>query len=242
MAAEGDAFTEPTVGYWQQLTPDIPARFSATPPYRFGYPVRLPDGQCLVLPLRRLPDGAHAVASLIANQAAHDVVATLADHMAHEAHGIGGDLVIGLPTLGLSFASMVAARLGQSRYVPFGYSRKFWYDDALSEPVASITSPDAGKRLRLDPNLLPLFEGRRALIVDDAVSTGMTAVATVRLMQRLGIAVSGLVVAMKQTNRWQAPLSAVDAGLPVRSVFGCPLFRLGEGGWWPMSETLLEVP
>lgn len=155
---------------------------------------------------------------------------------------LGGGLVVGLPTLGLSFASMVTARLGQPRYVPFGYSRKFWYDDALSEPVASITSPDAGKRLRLDPNLLPLFEGKRALIVDDAISTGMTAVAAVRLLQRLGIAVAGLVVAMKQTNRWQAPLRAVDASLPVRSVFGCPLFRLGEGGWWPMEETQPPVP
>lgn len=240
--ADGDGFSEPTVGYWQELTRDIPSRFSAVPPYRYGYPVRLPDGRCLVLPLRRLPDGAHAVASLIANQASHDVVAALADHIADEARALGGALVVGLPTLGLSFASMVAARLGQSRYVPFGYSRKFWYDDALSEPVASITSPDAGKRLRLDPNLLPLFEGKRALIVDDAISTGKTAVATVRLLQRLGIAVAGLVVAMKQTNRWQPLLAAVDASLPVRSVFGAPLFRLGEGGWWPMAETQPDVP
>jgi hypothetical protein len=32
--AEGDFFTEPTVDYWQELTPDVPARFSATPPHR----------------------------------------------------------------------------------------------------------------------------------------------------------------------------------------------------------------
>ena len=38
----------------------------------------------------------------------------------------------------LSFAALVAERLGQSRYVPLGYSRKFWYDDALSEPVGQI--------------------------------------------------------------------------------------------------------
>jgi adenine/guanine phosphoribosyltransferase-like PRPP-binding protein len=242
MAADGDAFTEATVGYWQELTPGIPARFSAAPPHRYGYPVRLPCGRFLVLPLRRLPDGEHAVASLIANQASHDVVAALADHMAAQARDLGGDLVVGLPTLGLSFASMVAARLGQTRYVPFGYSRKFWYDDALSEPVASITSPEAGKRLRLDPNLLPLFEGRRALIVDDAISTGMTAIAAYRLLQRLGIEIAGMVVAMKQTNRWQAPLRAADATLPVRSVYGCPMFKSGEGGWWPMNETQPEVP
>ena len=80
-----ESYTEPTTGYWQDLTPEVPARFSATPPYRFGYPVSLPCGRILVLPLRRLPDGDRAVASLIANQASHLVVATLADHMATQA-------------------------------------------------------------------------------------------------------------------------------------------------------------
>jgi adenine/guanine phosphoribosyltransferase-like PRPP-binding protein len=242
MAADGDSITEATVGYWQEVTEAIPPRYSAAPPYRFGYPVRLPCGRFLVLPLRRLPDGKHAVASLIANQASHDVVAALADHMATQGRVLGGDLVIGLPTLGLSFASMVAARLDQKRYVPFGYSRKFWYDDALSEPVTSITSPEAGKLLRLDPNLLSLFEGRRVLIVDDAISTGMTAVAAVRLLQRLGIEITGMVVAMKQTNRWQAPLREADAGLAVRGVYGCPMFRLSDEGAWPLPETQPAVP
>ena len=242
MATDGDSITEATVGYWQEVTETIPPRYSVAPPFRFGYPVRLPCGRFLVLPLRRLPDGAHAVASLIANQASHAVVTVLDDHMAAQARALGGDLVVGLPTLGLSFASMVAQRLNQPRYVPFGYSRKFWYDDALAEPVASITSPEAGKMLRLDPNLLSLFEGRRVLIVDDAISTGMTAVASVRLLRRLGIAVAGMVVAMKQTNRWQAPLRAADAALEVRGVYGCPMFRSGPDGCWPMPETQPDVP
>ena len=61
-----ETYTEATTGYWQELTPDIPSRFSPTPPFRFGYPVTLPCGRILVLPLRRLPDGDRAVASLIA--------------------------------------------------------------------------------------------------------------------------------------------------------------------------------
>src|ERR1700726_4083620 len=179
-----ETYTEPTTGYWQELTAEIPARFSATPPYRFGYPVSLPCGRILVLPLRQLPDGNRAVASLIANQASNIVVAALADHMATEARALDARIIVGLPTLGLAFASLVAERLGQSRYVPLGYSRKFWYDDALSAPVPSITSPEAGKQLRLDPNLLPLLEGRRVALVDDAVSTGATAAAAVRLLQK----------------------------------------------------------
>ena len=233
-----EPYTEATTGYWQDLTPEVPARFPATPPYRFGYPATLPCGRVLVLPLRNLPDGDRAVASLIANQASNLVVAALADHMATQARTFDAEIVVGLPTLGLAFASEVAERLGQPRYVPLGYSRKFWYDDALSEPVSSITSPDAGKKLRLDPNLLPLIEGRRAVLIDDAISTGATALAAVRLLQKVGVEIAGMVVAMKQTNRWQASTTA----LPVRAVFGCPLFQRGEGGWIPLAETQPNIP
>ncbi len=237
-----NTYTEPTTGYWQELTHAIPARFSATPPYRFGYPVALPCGRILVLPLRRLPDGNRAVASLIANQASNVVVAALADHMATQARALDAQIVVGLPTLGLAFASLVAERLGQTRYVPLGYSRKFWYDDALSEPVASITSPEAGKLLRLDPNLLPLIEGRRVALVDDAISTGATAIAAARLLQRVGVEIAGMIVAMKQTNRWEAPIAALSAPLAVRAVFGCPLFLRGDAGWIPLTETQPTIP
>jgi adenine/guanine phosphoribosyltransferase-like PRPP-binding protein len=233
-----ESYTEPTTGYWQDLTPEVPARFSVTPPYRFGYPVTLPCGRILVLPLRRLPDDDHAVASLIANQASNLVVGALADHMATQARALDAAIIVGLPTLGLAFASLVAERLGQSRYVPLGYSRKFWYDDALSVPVTSITSPEAGKKLRLDPNLLPLIEGRRVVLVDDAISTGATAIAAIRLLQTIGAEIAGMVVAMKQTNRWEASVAA----LPIRAVYGCPLFQRSDAGWMPLIETQPAVP
>jgi adenine/guanine phosphoribosyltransferase-like PRPP-binding protein len=241
--AEGDFFTESTLDYWQELTPDVPARFSATPPYRFGYPVRLPCGRVLILPLRQLPDGRHAVASLIANQASHVVVAALADHMAKQAQLLRPEIVVGLPTLGLAFASLVASRLGQPRFVPLGYSRKFWYDDALSVPISSITTPEAGRRLRLDPNLLTLIRGRRVVVIDDAVSTGTTVVAVVKLLRAIDVDAVGMVVAMKQTNRWEAALRSLGGpSLQVRGVCGCPLFARRGDGWWPVADTQPDVP
>jgi adenine/guanine phosphoribosyltransferase-like PRPP-binding protein len=237
-----ETYTEPTTGYWQELTAEIPARFPASPPYRFGYPVRLPCGRFLVLPLRRLPDGDRAVASLIANQASNAVVAALADHMAARAHELEAGIVVGLPTLGLAFAALVAERLGQPRYVPLGYSRKFWYDDALSEPVSSITSPEAGKHLRLDPNVRPLLEGRRVVLIDDAISTGATAVAAVRLLRKIGVDVAGMAVAMKQTNRWETAVATLPSPLAIRAVYGCPLFQRSEAGWLPIAGTEPEAP
>lgn len=235
-------FTEPTTGYWQELTVDAPARYAAAPPFRYGYPVRLADGRYLTLPLRPLPDGRHAVASLIANQASFTVIDALSSAMADLARYIAHDVLVGLPTLGLAFAPLVARNLGHLRFAPLGYSRKFWYDDALSEPVVSITSPDAGKRLRLDPNLLGLLKGRRVILIDDAISTGATTAAAVRLLRRLDIAVAGIVVAMKQTNRWQELMRAVAPEAPVRAVFGCPMFERKADGWWPLPATQPDVP
>jgi adenine/guanine phosphoribosyltransferase-like PRPP-binding protein len=241
--AEDEFFTESTVDYWQSLTQDVPPGFSEVPPYRFGYPVRLPCRRVLVLPLRRLPDGGHAVASLIVNQASHVVVTALADHMAKQAQLLGAEILVGLPTLGLAFASPVAARLGQPRYVPLGYSRKFWYDDALSQPVSSITTQNDDKRLRLDPNLLTLIRGRRVALVDDAISSGATAAAAIHLLRAIDVEPVGMIVAMKQTNRWEAALqSLADGPLSVRGVYGCPLFQRGDDGWWPVAETQPEVP
>ncbi len=109
-------------------------------------------------------------------------------------------------------------------------------------PVTSITSPEAGKQLRLDPNLLPLIEGRRVALVDDAISTGATAVASVRLLQKVGVEIAGMIVAMKQTNRWEAPAAALSAPLAVRAVYGCPLFLRSHTGWIPLTETQPTVP
>lgn len=235
-------FTESTAGYWQELTSDVPARFSTEPPYRYGYPVRLPDGRYLVLPLRELPDGQHAVASLIVNQASFQVVDTLIEVMTGLARPIEHELIVGLPTLGLTLAPRIAFGLGGSRYVPLGYSRKFWYDDALSEPVASITSPEAGKHLRLDPNLVEMVAGRRVILVDDSISTGATAVAAIRLLRRLDARIAAVVVAMKQTNRWRGQLRDRAGGPSVYGVFGCPLFQRSPDGWSPLPETQPEVP
>lgn len=237
-------FTEPTAGYWQELLPCGTPLGHARPPFRLGYPVALPSRRGLVLPLRALPDGHHAVASLIANQASFVVIDAIARVMTDLARPAKADIIVGMPTLGLTFAPLVAQGLGHTRYVPLGTSRKFWYDEALSEPVCSITSPGGGKRLYLDPNAAPLLAGKCVAIVDDAVSTGASLMAGYRLLRRIGIDVASVVVAMKQTNRWQAPLAATDPALAasVRGVFGCPLFALGDDGWMPVEGTLPATP
>ena len=224
-------FTEATTAYWQELLPADRAP-SSEPPWQYGYPAQLPDGRVLVLPIRALAsEPTHAVASLILNQAALDVAEALAGMLARAlADTLKPDVLVGLPTLGLSLAAPVAKALGHARYLPMGYSRKFWYDEALSAPVQSITSPVAGKRIYLDPNLLPLLKGRRVVLVDDAVSTGTRLRAAWDLLETLGADVVGAGVAMKQGRRWEQALGEERKGKLV-GVFGSPLLELRAEGW-----------
>src|ERR1700759_489533 len=126
MESERDDFIEPTTGYWQTIEYAVPSERLA-PPFKFGYPARLPDGRFLVLPIRRRENRDRAVASFIANHASFEVLETLADLMAAQAALRTPDIVIGLPTLGLALAPLIAKRLGHRKLVPFGTSRKFWY-------------------------------------------------------------------------------------------------------------------
>ncbi len=228
-------YTEATTGYWQALLDDDAVAARRAPPWRFGVPVPVDPGRWLLLPIRPRPGaGDRAVASLIANQASFAVADALADAMTALARPLDADTVVGLPTLGMVFAPRVAQGLGLSRYVPMGYSRKFWYDDALSAPVNSLTTPDQAKRIRLDPNQLSLVRGRRVVIVDDAISTGGTAAAVWALLESLGAEVLALVVAMRQGHAWRAALGPQRAQR-VLGVFDSPMLRLGGDGWHPES-------
>lgn len=228
-----------TTDYWQTTVTEAELTQSPLPPYASSYPARLPDGRYLLLPLRGTPtaDGSapeRCVASLIANQASIAVVEQLALHMAEAAKVHDFEMVIGLPTLGLAFAPLVAKHLGHSRYVPLGYSRKYWYRDELSEPVSSITTPGKGKLLYIDPNQLSLIAGKRVLVVDDAVSSGTTMVSGLKLLARCGAEVAAIAVAMRQGTQWQQKLVRADgSAIPVVAAYDCPCMERRADGWWP---------
>lgn len=225
--------------FWQAVLPA--GTHESQPPQGFSdaFPATFPDGRQLLLPIRTLPDGSgNGVASLIVNQASFAVHELIVEGMAGLTRPLAPEIVVGLPTLGLSLARDLAIGLGHQRFAPLGTSRKFWYRDELSEPLSSITSPDQAKRLYLDPRLLPLIEGRRVLLVDDVASTGTSLVAALRLLARVGIAPVGVVVAMLQTTRWRARIAAEcpDFSGPVRGVLATPLLHRAGGGWLPAEN------
>ncbi|MGV3651050.1 MAG: phosphoribosyltransferase [Devosia sp.] len=221
--------------FWQEI---LPAEGAQTAPAGLSeaYPARLPDGRVLELPIRVLPgDGSRAVASLILNQASFAVEDALAEALAAQIAEFAPDVVVGVPTLGLPLAANVARRLGHPRFVALGTSRKFWYDAALSEPMASITSPDHTRTLYLDPRMLPLLQGRRVALIDDVISTASSMRAVLRLLAKADIAPVVIGCAMLQSQRWRAPL--VDHLSIIRSAIASPLLEKGADGLWhPLLE------
>ena len=220
----------PSAPFWQGF--DAPA--SAPPEGRLvraSFAAAMPDGTRLALPLRDL--GGMAVAGFIANQASFAVVRRLSAWMTDVARAFAAEVVVGLPTLGQVFAPLVAEALGHANWVAPGWSRKRWYEDALSVPASSITSPQE-RRLWLDPRLLPRLSGRRVLLVDDVVSTGASAQAGLALLAAAGVRPAALLVAMAQGDRWRA---AWPADIPPRAVFATPIFARAAEGWLPQPGT-----
>jgi adenine/guanine phosphoribosyltransferase-like PRPP-binding protein len=212
--------------FWQGFDAD-----GAAGPFTDRYPAPMPDGSHLVLPLRDY--GEIAVAGFIANQAAIAVARRIGGWMAAVARDLRADVVVGMPTLGQVFAPDVAEGLGHANWVAPGWSRKRWYEDSLSVPASSSTAPGE-RRLWLDPRILPRLAGRRALLVDDVISTGSSALAGVALLERAGARPVALLVAMAQGDRWRA---AWPADIPVRAAFATPIFTRVPGGWLPAPGT-----
>jgi adenine/guanine phosphoribosyltransferase-like PRPP-binding protein len=229
--------------FWQDI--HSAGTFDAVPSngFRDLYPAVLPDGRQVTLPIRILPSGKQAVASLIVNQASFVVEDALAEAMTELARPFTADIIIGIPTLGLPLANGVARRLGHRRMVSLGTSRKFWYRDELSEPLSSITSPDHAKRVFLDPRLLPLLENRRVIVVDDVISSGASMTAVLRLLGRIGIKPVAAVFAMTQGERWRDALADLDRTLPtlVFSAIASPIFAVTPEGLWRPELSVQDI-
>lgn len=211
------------------------ARAAPPPPYGDYYPAILRNGAQLTLPIQPLPGGREAIALLMSNQIPFTVAQELGSLMTGLAAEFPAEAIVGIPTLGLDYARRVACDLGFCAYVALGNSRKFWYSDALSVPVHSVTSPGVAKRLYLDPMLVERVAGKRVLIVDDVINTGGSASAAIELLQSAGAAVIGLCVVLIEGDTWRSALAQLSPDWPdrVRGIGHIPLLSSAAGGWIP---------
>lgn len=218
----------PALGWWQEFLPRAPAPAPPAPPpvWTDRYDAAMPDGTRLPCPVRDFGDW--AVAGIIVNQASFAVVDRLSGWMAEAARRFAPTIVVGLPTLGHVVGAGVARALGHANWVAPGTTRKLWYEEALSVPTSSVTARADGRRMWLDPRLLPRLAGQRVLLVDDVVSTGTSALAGLALLRAAGVEPVALCVGMVQGRRWEG---AWPPALPVVGAFETPVLRRVPGGW-----------
>lgn len=225
----------PRTHYHVSLT-DTPGARAPEPPYADTYPVSLVNGALLHLPLQPLPGGNEAIALLMSNQTPFAVEAQLGALLSRLAQPLAAEAIVGIPTLGLDYARLVARDLGFADYVALGNSRKFWYRDDLSVPVHSVTSPGTDKRLYLDPMLVERVAGKRTLIIDDVINTGGSAAAAIELLLRAGADIIGLCVILIEGDSWAKPLRSFGADWPsrVHGLGRIPIFSRTATGWVPI--------
>jgi adenine/guanine phosphoribosyltransferase-like PRPP-binding protein len=226
--------------YYDRIIPAADMPELPPPPYKGSFPVKLPDGDWVLLPFLALPpDFSTAIAYLCITENTFALEDRLSNAMTELARPLRADVVVGMPTLGMVLAASVGKKLGHPHYVPLSYSRKFWFEDELSIPVNSITTPAQPKTVYIDPRLLERLEGKRVLLVEDVISTGGTVAAELALMKKLGANVIGVVTAIRETRVWIDKLSAIDPAYRalVTSPISCPLFRKSADGWVPDPST-----
>ena len=104
----------------ERLIPASEMKEVPRPPYQESVPVQLPDGDWLDLPLLPLPpDFDTAIAFLCSNQTTFEVEDRLTTEMAKLAKQWDPEVVIGMPTLGMVYAPIVARKLGMSAMCPW---------------------------------------------------------------------------------------------------------------------------
>jgi len=223
----------PAKPYHAYLT-QLPAAEVPRAPFQDTCPIPIGEGEQLHLPIEPLPGTDEAIVLLMSNQTPFVVEQALCRRLAALARTFQPEVIVGVPTMGLDYARQVAQLLGFPHYVAFGNSRKFWYDEALSVPISSITSPGARKRLYLDPALRARVEGKRALIVDDVVATGGSASSAIRLLNLAGADVVGVVAPFVEGDDWKALLAAIEPTWPerVKSIAPIPRLHRRPGGWF----------
>ena len=179
------------------------------------------------------------MALLMSNQTSFRVERAIIERLTQLARAASPEAVVGVPTLGLTYARSVAESIGLPDFVALGYSRKFWYDEVLSEVTVSSTSPDQNKKIYLDPALLERVQGRRVVVVDDVLNTGGTMTSVIRLLQKAQAKVVGIVAVLTEGWEWHTALARIDPAIPalVRVLGHIPIFGRTDGGWVPLPET-----
>jgi adenine phosphoribosyltransferase len=137
------------------------------------------------------------------------------------------DVVVSVATMGIPLAIEVTRALGLDDYLILQKTPKIHLQDALSEPVTSITTGPP-QRLLFDRARVSVVAGRRVAVVDDVISTGASVCAALNILRRVGATPVVIGALLTEASTWRAALGE-DAVL-VHALGGIPVFRRRPSG------------
>jgi adenine phosphoribosyltransferase len=137
------------------------------------------------------------------------------------------EIVVSVATMGIPIAIEVTRALGLDDYVILHKTPKIHLQDAISEPVRSITTASV-QRLLFDRARLGAVRGRRVAVVDDVISTGGSTRAALNLLREVEAEPVIIGTLVTEGSHWRSFLGD-DAQL-VRALGAIPLFRHGRDG------------
>jgi adenine phosphoribosyltransferase len=154
-----------------------------------------------------------------AEQAGLELAALLAPYQA--------DVVVSVATMGIPLAIEVTRALDLDDYLILQKTPKIHLQDAISEPVTSITT-GSPQRLLFDRARVSVVAGRRVAVVDDVISTGASVCAALNILRRVGAEPVVIGAMLTEASTWRQALGQ-DAAL-VHALGGIPVFRRQPSG------------
>jgi adenine phosphoribosyltransferase len=137
------------------------------------------------------------------------------------------DVVASVATMGIPLAIEVTRALGLDDYLILQKTPKIHLQDAISEPVTSITT-GAPQRLLFDRARVSAAAGRRVAVVDDVISTGASVRAALTILRRVGAEPVVIGAMLTEAATWRVAMGE-DAAL-VHSLGAIPVFRREPSG------------
>ena len=195
--------------------------------YTDRYPVTV-GTQPIDLPLVALADDL-AIALLITVDVPISFIEQAGVELAERLAVYRPEIIVTAATLGIPVAWATARALGHDTIVVLHKTPKTHLDDALVEPLSSITTK-AEQVFRLDRARVPDLAGRRVAFVDDVISTGGSAKAAMRLIERADGQVCATGALLVEGTGWRETLGAHAEHL--ESLGSIPVFVPADGGGW----------
>ena len=137
------------------------------------------------------------------------------------------EMVVTVATMGIPLAIEVTRALGLDDYLILHKTPKIHLQDAIAEPVNSITT-DTPQRLLFDRSRVPMAAGRRVAVVDDVISTGASVSAALKILRRVGAEPVAVGAMLTEATTWKTALG--DQASLVHALGAIPVFRRQGSG------------